>query len=504
MAIGNVQGLDYALPQQRYLGQQAAGAAPAGVAPQIGLPDLNDDYANVQGITDEFINTVGQLKSYTHDMAKKYKIDVTEPDYAQPGGGQPYRTFQELSAKAILTGKDLKKRMTDNQQIQKGVLDGTVLAQGDYENAPLDASIQERAVSTTLLPEVRQASEALLRSYDTRAGAQRANQTYKAPLVNKLTAAMEADPANAAFYQRQIDALPDATYEPVQFNPNTGGGAGKAEKKQSIIDLYRRTTNLIKGAFDADTYDTTIDENFEPVSTNTELSGTPLGKKAFVVKKQKKEYPLVIDAIVRRGDKMYIKYQQPEEAISDKFKIEDEEITGTKGDLFLKRLIQHNKGIGINTTELVTALREAGLYEGTGSKDDMVVEKDKIRSFGDSKKKIAEARAALKSDLKALPFNEDKAVEIITPNGQNVQVYKTSGRFNWNTPKYTVYVDGEETTDELTDVETENWLRENTDYFNSMVNESRIPSADPAPTKAPLTPEQIAKFEKLTGKKYVP
>jgi len=181
MAIGNVQGLDYALPQQRYIGQQAAGAAPAGVAPQIGLPDLNDDYANVQGITDEFINTVGQLKSYTHDMAKKYKIDVTEPDYAQPGGGQPYRTFQELSAKAILTGKDLKKRMTDNTAIQTGYLKGEVLPRGDYENAPLDASIQERATPLNILEDVRLAAQALSRPYDTKAGADRANLTIRAP-----------------------------------------------------------------------------------------------------------------------------------------------------------------------------------------------------------------------------------------------------------------------------------------------------------------------------------
>lgn len=450
----------YVLPQNRYIEPQPAVAPATPLAgPELGLPALTDNYANVQGITDEFIDTVGQLKTYAHDMAKTYGIDVTRPDIGRPGGGQPYRTFQELSAKAIMTGGDLKRRAKENEAINKGVLEGTVIGQGDYEQAPLETSIQDRAVSVKLLPEVEAAARTLMKGFDTPGAATRADAAFRQPLVDKLTALIQNDPQNAVFYQRQIDALPHAVYEPPVFAPSTTA-AGKAQKEEAIVDLYKRTTNLIKGAFEEGNYETELDENFNPVFVNRELSGTPLGEKSFVVKNQNKKYQLIADGIEIRDGKVFLTFQQPEEAKKDKFVIPAEDITGTRGDLFLKRMIQYNKGIGVNTTELVTALKNAKLYAETGSKDDEVVRKDLVRTSADA----SDVKKAVQ-DLKTI-MSLSKGGEILNttlPNGQQVKVSKRSNILG---TKYDISIDGTTGTGDLDFITDQ--LRE-AGYFNQYI-----------------------------------
>lgn len=441
--VGDVGGLNYRIPQGRYINQQAipVQAQPA-AEPELGLPNLNDNYANVRGISDEFYNTVGQIKSYAHDLAKNYGIDVTKPDYSQAGGGQPFRTFQELTAKATMLGNDLKESMRRNTLDEAAIRAGTFLQNPDFDpttqmSSQVDA--QQRGTSTDLLPEVKVAANALSRVYDTQSGAARATASFKQPLVQKLQQLISTDPENAAFYQRQINALPDAIYEPPIFAPRAGE-EGKTQKRQAIVDLYKRTTNLIKGAWDEGTFDTTLDENFKPIFKNTELSGMSLGNKDFVVKKQKKTYPLTVDSIISKDGKMFLRFVQPEEARNDNFSIPDEEITGTKGDLFLKRVIEKGKGLGVNTTELVTALKEADLYSETGSKDDKVVRKDLIKgsnTFDTSR--LDKAVDAVKKSMKET--KRGPVYRGTLPSGQQIEVIKNNPLIG--SVNYTVSIDGD-------------------------------------------------------------
>lgn len=474
----------YTLPQNRYIEQQAAVApAPPIAGPELGLPALNDAYANVQGVTDEFINTVGQIKAYAHDMAKTYGIDVTKPDYSQPGGGQPYRTFQELTAKSIMTGNDLKESMRRNTLDEAAQRAGTFIGSPEFdptEQMSSQIDISQRGTPTALLPEVKQASDALMRVYDSKSAAERATLAFKKPLVDKLQALIQADPQNAAFYQRQIDALPDAIYQPHIFVPSSGD-AGRTEKRQAIVDLYKRTTNLIKGAWEEGSYETTLDENFNPIFKNTELSGMSLGSKDFVVKKQKKTYPLILESITSKDGKMYMNFVQPEEAQKDNFEIPSEEITGTKGDLFLKRAIEKGKGLGVNTTELVTALKEAGLYTETGSKDDEVVRKDLILK-APPKENIKKAVDSLKTIMSLSKGGE--VLNTTLPNGQQIQVTKKSNLLG---TKFEITIDGTSSTGNMDDAIR--LLRE-FGYFNQYLQAPEEAAAQPSAPQLERLPNE--------------
>jgi len=478
MAIGNVQGLDYALPQQRYIGQQASGAAPAGVAPQIGLPDLNDDYANVQGITDEFINTVGQLKSYTHDMAKKYKIDVTEPDYAQPGGGQPYRTFQELSAKAILTGKDLKKRMTDNTAIQTGYLKGEVLPQGDYENAPLDASIQERATPLNILEDVRLAAQALSRPYDTKAGADRANLTIRDPLKAKYTQLIKDDPDNAAFYQRQIDSIPTANWEPPQFNPNTGDGP----KKNNGAILIKEITNIAQGRWKPGDYTKSTDENGDPVFINKARNGRQYGEFPITTgvgpQKQERKVKRILDHWEKKSDgSVWAVFQQTEKGHEIPPQRVDNINSGSVAEGFFSNVTSY--GRALEEAQVEGWVDEAGFvdYDKVPSEDYTTPD------IAEDKKKTDTAKTEIRKSLTTA--TKDKPL-VLQVGDKKIEIKPNS----WGKGHY-IEVNGVELDENLSEKDLFKYLKEE-GYFDQVVNSA------PAATQ-PGTPQPTAKFKTKAG-----
>lgn len=467
----------YYLPQNRYINQpQAAVAAPAYAGGQLALPELTDEYANVQGTTDEFINTVGELKSYTHNMAKQYGIDVTQPDYALPGGGQPFRTFQELSAKALMTGNDLKTRMKENQDINRGVLAGNVIGQGDYQNAPLGTSIQDRAVSTQLLPEVRQASEALTRVYDTRSGAQRATQTFKAPLIAKLTAAMEADPQNATFYQRQIDALPDATYEPPQYNPNAYGGG--ATKNNGAI-LIKEITNIAQGRWKPGDYTKSTDENGDPIFINKARNGQTYGDYTFTTgtgsRKQEKKVKRVIDRWVKRPDgSVWLEFKQTEKGQDIPAERVDDTNSGSIASGFFSNVATYGKALEDAQAE--------GWIDNAG-----FVDYERVPSEGYATPDIASEKAktdAAKADIRVKLKTATKANPLKLSVGENKIEIKPN---SWGSGHY-IEVNGEELDENLSEAELFQYLQKE-GYFDQVIN---------TPTEAPTT-SPTAKYKTKGG-----
>lgn len=452
------RGLDaYYLPNNRYIGQQpvATEAAPI-AAGQLALPDLNDSYANIQGTTDEFINTVGQLKSYTHALAKQ-GIDVTTPDFTQPGGGQPYRTFQELSAKAMMTGSDLKQRMKENQAINQGVLEGTVLGHGDYEDSALGTSIQDRAVSTRLLPEVQQASNALVRTYDTKAGALRATQQYKAPLVAKLTAAMQSDPQNAAFYQRQIDALPDATYEPPQYNPNSYGGG---KKNNSGAILIKEITNIAQGRWKPGDFSKTVDENGDPIYVNKARNGQTYGDYTYTSgsgsKKQEKKVKRVIDRWVKKSDgSVWLEFKQAENGHDIPPERVDETNSGSIASGFFSNVTSYGKAL--------EDAQEEGWVDGAGFVDYSKVADEGYQTPDISQDKVktdkfkSELRDGIKKATKSLPLT-------LWLGGKKIEIKPNS----WGSGHY-IEEDGKEYAENMTESEIIKYLQE-IGYIDSILN----------------------------------
>lgn len=368
MAIGDVQGQNFRLPQNRYIGQQPGLAPAAAGAPvNIPLPNTQDAYADVQGVNDEFVDTVGQLRSYTQDMSKRYGIDVTQPDYAQPGGGQPYRTFQELAAKATMTANDLKQRMKENAAIQAGQLSGTILPQGDYENADLGTPLSERAVSTTLLPEVQKAAQSLSLTYDTPQGAARATASFKKPLVEKLTALRDSDPQNAAFYQRQIDALPDAIYEPVQFSPSAIAGGSK---KNYEAEALKEISNQALGRWSAGQFAEDVDNDGNPILISKAKEGQRYGfdtrESGSGSKKREVQIARVIDHWEKKSnDEVWIHFKPSKDEDGAKFQPAPERVDDQNPGTVVANFFQSNAHLGNYATALGQA-RDLGWTDASG------------------------------------------------------------------------------------------------------------------------------------------
>jgi len=453
MAAG-IAGLNYQMPSRfappqaqpteaDIIQQQAAGAAPQITAPSVGGP--NDTYANIQGTTDSFYNSVGSLKEYVADMWKTYGVDVTKPDYSQPGGGQPFRTFQEMSARSMMTANDLKQRMKENEGIAKGVMEGTMLATGDYEQAPLGTSMQERITATDLLPEVVQAQQRLLMPYETKEAKDEANLKIRDPLIAKFENLKTTDPTNAKFYQRQIEALNEATYQARVFAPHYPSASEETKKmrREAVFTEGKRLINHLKGAWLDEMSEVETDNDGNAYLINREFTNTPLGKQEVFTRvpgggTKKQTVDVTLDGIVLKADgKRYFRFAQPIGAQAEKIEeILDLDITSKKGDALLKDWINNNRmALGFNYTDLVSALKENNAYDPIkGSKDEVLVDTPlqtltnaKVKGLGDVKAKTDAFISDL--DKKIREFTKgtmDKPIVVMSDGTDTYEIRKAT------------------------------------------------------------------------------
>jgi len=128
MALGQSIGLNYNIPQVQGGGfiqpgqaemEATQAFAPANAQPM--LPDLNQDMAYKEKINDHLFNSYATLKRFTEDMNSK-GIDVTKPDYSQPGGGELFKTYKKMEADIYMTAEDLKRESDFEKQYQKYLL----------------------------------------------------------------------------------------------------------------------------------------------------------------------------------------------------------------------------------------------------------------------------------------------------------------------------------------------------------------------------------------------
>jgi hypothetical protein len=341
---------------------------------------------------------------------------------------------------------------------------------------------QEVYFNKQLLPEVEFVNKQLIDNYYTQGDVNRANALGQAK-IQELTTRMSqaATPAQKAQIQFNIDAIGDAMRQTglSQLKPKTPTAGDN--KKVAAVDLYKRVTNTIKNAWEPSAFTALVDKDFNPSLVNSELSGTSLGSKPFVVKNQKKEYPLTVESIIAKDGKTYVRYVQPEEAKKDKYTIQDEDITGTKGDLFIKRIIENNKGLGLTTADLVTALKEVDLYGNTGSKDEKVVNTDLVRDTKGLKKVVQAERQNLKDRLDSMQPNSSLAP--ILPSGDTLEIKRDTGLLTFG-KKFVVLLNGKPVSSGLTPDKVEGVLRD-MGYFDQFVSDT-VPT-QPITTTVTLT-----------------
>jgi hypothetical protein len=228
--IAQAGGLTYSLPQRQQFAQpQPEMQQQAQQGSPFSAP-IGEDLAYVEDLTNNYYNAYGRMKDFTETMWKDYGVDVTKPDFAQPGGGLMHQAFQKMDADLRMTANDLSQERKIREEQRKAVLEGkAVYAPGYQEEAQLARTLpqEQRIISLELFPEVEQALQGVSnRVYNTPTEREAAFATLK-PMIAKYEQLKIDDPQNARRYQRQIDALRKPTYSlpDVSFRPPSGTGA---------------------------------------------------------------------------------------------------------------------------------------------------------------------------------------------------------------------------------------------------------------------------------------
>lgn len=255
---GNIGGLDFRFeqfPQASVPPQQPVGQQPV----QANVPPVsNDPLAVREGLTANYYNNWGLIKSFVEDMAKK-GIDPFEPDYSQDGGGLAFQTLQKLYAGMMFASNALQNEFKAEQQMRPLIAQGQVRPEmGVNLNQGMAYSDPNNFYSTAIDPMVTQANQVLSDARYTQSDSDRLNTTVRDPKVARYVQLIKDDPDNATYYQRQIDALLTNTpqiYTPSLIDRNTPGPTpadinGRVElikqAKQGILNNDPRVLNLIK------------------------------------------------------------------------------------------------------------------------------------------------------------------------------------------------------------------------------------------------------------------
>lgn len=235
--MGQAGGLAYTFqPMNRPAPVQQEEAQPTGTPFDTPTPP-DAELANVENLTGNYYNAYSRLKDFTNTMWQDYGLDVTKPDLSQPGGGQFYQAYVNMDANLRMTAQDLKQQRKFMEEAYTSQLAGKSLQGAGFDPTKTLYTEAPRAgeYSTTLLPEVTSALAGVSNvQYGTQAEADRAWATL-IPLRQSLEAKRNADPYNAQFWQRQIDALRKPTWEQKQF-ASKDGGSGSGEKEQKNFD----------------------------------------------------------------------------------------------------------------------------------------------------------------------------------------------------------------------------------------------------------------------------
>lgn len=438
MATNRAQtgGLDYLLPQNRYVGQQPG--APPVADEQATFFDLPKNEAGgfdeVEGLTDKFYDLRGQIESFALDMQKKYKIDVTQPDYTAKGGGLPFKTFQKLSAQLMSTANALKNSYTINKEDEEGIRAGTFQRAEGYDPTAQPSSevpIEQRGFSTRLLPEVVQANDILKTAVYTQSDQDRFKKQVSDPIVTKLKARMadpSTSPAEREYLQRNIDAIvqqPRQTpYAAFQAAYNGGGGA----KKPTIeIDILKDTTNLAQGRWGKGTYSRATDSDGDPILVNKKREGEQYGEYVFDDPKTKtqKRIPRIIDRWVKKADgSIHLEFKKGDGGVE----VPSEKVSDKRGDAVASNLISSNPKYG-SLTKMYEAAREYGITDETGSvvNEALLSPTDQSPDLGPAKAAIDAEKERIRKEVRALPIkvgNSRPFVPLKSVDGDQVMVKK--------------------------------------------------------------------------------
>lgn len=330
----NFRGLAYALPENRYLAmpQEALTVAPSMVAAGGGtdpvINDIKDDLAYVRGLTEQYIDTRGKIEKYALDMKKTYGIDVTRPDYTQPGGGQPFRTYQELATRLLLTANDLKQSRKMEIQEAEAAMRGDIrpVPGFDPQEQPINrVDPSQRYFSTKLFPEVEQANAILRTDVYNEDDYKRFKAQVLDPLVAEYTRRMNAPgitPAQREALRYNINALvqkpysqPYAYYQDLYNTRGRGRGTPSSE-----TSLLRKITNVVRRRWEPEDTSSGVDADGNPIKIYKGLGRIAYGEPITYTyvdpnssRETQRQITRTVDRVATRPDgSVWLEFEQPE------------------------------------------------------------------------------------------------------------------------------------------------------------------------------------------------
>ena len=353
--IAQAGGLTYRIPQRQPIGQQqaiAAGQAPMqaqqGGSP-FDVPLVEDGVPTIENYTRNYYDSYSKLKDFTETMWKDYGVDVTKPDFSQPGGGLLHEAFQKMDADLRIAANDLAESKTILAEQRKAKTEMKAIEAPGYDPyAQIAREAPNAMIPLGLFEDVQQAIQGVSNKvYDNPLEVQRANATLD-PLRQKYETLKTTDPRNAAVYQRQIDAMRRPTYSAPNIKPPSGIG----EKEQQYLTMARKIANSMAGNWTPDDteYDLETKQNISILNAESGLSMGPT-----TVKNQKGE-DVKVDKIIKR----YIK--TPDGEVYAEFnddRIPRERVDNKSADEAVTTIFNENKLLGgDDAIEFLNRLRQ--------------------------------------------------------------------------------------------------------------------------------------------------
>lgn len=368
--IAQAGGLTYNLPQRQFAQQQAQPVMQQQVAQQQqgGSPfdiPMGEDLANVQNLTNNYYTSYGRLKDFTETMWKDYGVDVTKPDFTQPGGGLMHDTFLRMDADLRMAANDLAQQKKRTEEMAKLEAQGKVvrgmLPTGEVydptrmlERQFVDAQGRPVSayVSTDLEDRTLKAIERANEAYYTTGDAAAANAAIK-PIKDEYARLIKENPYQAEYYQKQLNAIMDAQS---RFSSGMLTGRGGKGGTDDYLTMARTLANQARGNWQ--TQDTDIDPvTKQVVGVIKPISGLKYGE--GIDKNTGKTVDKVIERIVKLPNgEVYAEFVNKG--------LERERIDNLTSDKFVNTLFMLNPQLGGKSA--IEYLNELGIGV-TGSWD---------------------------------------------------------------------------------------------------------------------------------------
>lgn len=470
----------FTLPQQ-------AGPAPLAPKPftdEIGNPESG--LQQIDGVTGEYFDKWAALKGFARDAQENYGVDVRFPDPSIPESIRLNRIYLKSVA-------DLKKqgeRLKTGQKMYEAALSRNDLINKDPKEQYFD-ELQpgNDVVDKELDPIVTEANNKLQQLYF--GNAIEEGKQYYDQIKGVLEQRRDSTPSQAAYWQRQIDALTPPTKSVREFAPWHGwkpdaNAATKKAKVDAAGQMLKKVANMMEGTAEGYTLsNNTFGPNGERVWVNKDLSEVSFGNGRI---KEWQYTPSTGETV------LIVERDGPVKSDGTVSKVPERvPLTGIDAVTIAKTITSDNPKFGSAGEVVDLYAQESGLFNDAGEVDpDKLVDPDQRKKKKEymASTETEEAKRKEKAQMDKLfkqienmePgrfFGETQTFKL--PNGESIDIYRgNKGYYIENTDQFKSVL-GKAQLDKLKKAQTfnqiKNFLLKQSAHLNLEVDMNKLPAS---------------------------